>query len=88
MNDSKSPFTVIGFYEDDREIFYHHVMADSLMNAFAVGAAKCQREADMVAALPGHLSAAKGEIALPGVDIMDGDTVLEHSEIFGGASQD
>jgi hypothetical protein len=88
MDERKHPFTVIGFYDATREIFCHHVMAGSPLNAFAVAAAKCAEGAEMVAVLPGHLTEGKDLIAFPGEALVDSDSVLEHSEVFGSPSQD
>jgi hypothetical protein len=88
MNERKAPFTVVGFYEESREIFCHRVMADNPLNAFAVAAAKCADGAEMVAVLSGHLTEGKDLITFPGEELVDADTVLDHSEVFGSPSQD
>ena len=88
MSECKHPFTVVGFYDETREIFYHHVMADTPLNAFAVAAARCADGAEMVVALPGHLSEGKELITFPGEELVDADTVLDHSEVFGSPTQD
>lgn len=63
----KIEYAVIGFYEDNNQIFCYHVSADSAMNAFAQIAASSadgmQGEPVFVAALP---VADTGRIEYPG----------------------
>lgn len=84
------PFTVIGYYEDNGQIFAHHVLANYPSEAFYVAAMQCQQEhaespnnVVYVAALEGHQHEG-GELFFPGEGGVDGETVLDQPDVFGG----
>lgn len=80
----KKPFTVIGFYADNFQIFCHHVMADDNSNAFAVASADhSDVELQFVVALPGHQFEGDDTLGFPGECLVNSDTVLEQPDVFG-----
>lgn len=74
-------FTVVGYFEDSREIFSLKVTAEDEISAFAV-VAKKHDDACFVAVLAGHLEEGKG-IDFPGSGVVDADTVLSQPDVFG-----
>ena len=83
LNEPGTQYAVIGFYEDNNQIFCHHVTADSAMNAFAQIAASSadgmQGEPVFVAALP---VADTGRLEYPGEGLVYAETVLEQGDVF------
>lgn len=74
-------FTVVGYFEEDGQVVCHHVEASSGMHAFYV-LAENEPSLTMVAALPGHLTEAAGEIFFPGDGVVDASTILEQPDVF------
>lgn len=76
-------YAVIGFYEDNNQIFCHHVTADSAMNAFAQVAASSadgmQGDPVFVAALP---VADTGRLEYPGEGLVYEGIVRKQGEVF------
>lgn len=78
----KIEYAVIGFYEDNNQIFCHHVSADSAMNAFAqvaAGGDGMQGEPVFVTALP---VADTGRLEYPGEGLVYAETVREQGDVF------
>lgn len=78
-------YTVMGYYEDNGQIFAHHVEAQSTMGAFY----ECSKRPDVddntlfVVALPGELH--EGDhFDMPGEGVVDADTVFNQPDVFGG----
>lgn len=76
------PFTVIGFYESNGQIFSHHVQANCAMGAFAV-VASMDVDAMPLVALDGHQQEGKG-VEFVGEGLVDAQTILEQPDVFGG----
>lgn len=74
-------YTVIGFYEDNGQIFSHHTEAGSSAQAF-YNVAKEYPEATFVTVIKGHLHEDRDGIAFPGDSLVDAETVLDQEEVF------
>ena len=79
--------TVIGYYEDDGQLFAHHVEAEDTMDAFY----ECSKRPDMddnaifVVALPGELDEGE-DFDMPGEGVVDSETVLDQPDVFKGGA--
>lgn len=74
-------FTVVGFYEETRQIFSHHVHAENSKAAFVV-VSKMHSDAVFVAVLDGFQNEERG-IDFPGAEVVDAETVLSQAGVFG-----
>lgn len=74
-------YTVIGVIEETGQIIAHHVAAKCSTSAFTAAAEK-DPSLSMVVALPGHQREGK-ELTFPGEGMVDAETVLEQTEVFG-----
>lgn len=82
-----SNWTVIGYFENNGQSVLHHVEADNGMQAF-FALAQDEPELTMVAALPGHLTEAEGDVIFPGEGVVDAATVLGQPDVFGPGNDD
>lgn len=73
-------FTVIGCYDETRQIFAHHVTAASAMQAFYL-TAKDYSCASLIVALDGFIEECEG-MAFPGFQEIDSDEVLRQPDVF------
>lgn len=76
----KSPFTVIGYYEDTDGIFAHHVEAHDMLHSFHV-AAEQYSEAVFIASMPGDVTEGS-QITFPGEQTLQAYAVLQLPEKF------
>lgn len=79
------PYSVIGFYTDNGQIFCFHVEAETSMQAFAVCARHINEDsgasAEFVVCIAGHPSD-DGTLEFPGECVVDVETVLEQPDVF------
>lgn len=73
-------YTVIGFYEDNGQIFSHFVSARNSQHAFFVVAEE-HPTATFVSAIKGHVFEGQG-IEFAGESLVDADTVVSQPEVF------
>lgn len=79
---SKMEYAVIGYYDDNGQIFCHHVEAKNAFNAFAIVAAKANEDGTLpqfIAALP--VSDTK-RLEYPGEGVVGFETVLDQDDVF------
>lgn len=74
-------FTVIGCNESTGQVHCHHVLAENATNAFS-SAAAIDSSLSMVVALPGWQNEGS-ELTFAGEGLVDGETVLEQTDVFG-----
>lgn len=81
------PFTVISVNEATGQIFMDKVVASDAIHAFAVTAANERADTanSFVCAIPGHVKEGAG-IEFPGEGMVDVNTVLEQTDVFGDGS--
>lgn len=79
-NEKLTDFTVVGFYEENGQIFSHHVQATSANKAF-FQVAQEHPSAEFLTAIEGHLNEGNG-IEFCGESVVSADTVLSQSEVF------
>lgn len=78
-----SPFTVIGNYADNGQLFAAHVMAKNPTHAFFVLSASGDgAEREYAVAIPGHLKEGT-HFEMPGESVVCSSTVLEQPDVFG-----
>lgn len=78
----KMEYAVIGYYDDNGQIFCHHVESRDAFNAFAIVAAKADGDGTLpqfIAALP--VSDTK-RLEYPGEGVVSFETVLEQDDVF------
>ena len=81
------PFTVIGYYESNGQIFVRHVVADYASQSFTAASVQLEEDAldpgdvVFVIALEGHLHEG-AELFFPGEGLVDAATVLDQPEVF------
>lgn len=82
MSETLKPFTVIGHYEDNSQLFAEHVWARNGLHAFGVlSAANPEADRAYSVALPGHLNEG-ADFEMPGSGLVYIDTVLEQPDVF------
>lgn len=76
------PYTVIGIYAHNAQIFSEFVLAENRMSSFTVCAGNEEYiDAEFVCSIDGHVK--EGEtIDFAGTALVDTDTVLEQSDVF------
>ena len=75
-------FTVISFCEESGQTMSDYVVAKDIENAFASASALRDYGFEMVVALSGWQSESK-VLAFPGEGVVDSDTILEQTDVFG-----
>lgn len=78
----KMKYAVIGYYDDNGQIFCHHVEARDAFNAFAIVAAKADEDGmlpQFIAALP---VSDTSRLEYPGEGVVSFETVLKQNDVF------
>jgi hypothetical protein len=75
-------YTVIGYYEENGQIFSHHVVAFSIAHSFFVASEQFELEdANFVTSIEGHVVDGKG-IGFPGESVVDGETIINSPDVY------
>jgi hypothetical protein len=75
-------YTVIGYYEENGQIFSHHVVALSIAHSFLVASEQFELEdANLVTSIEGHVAEGKG-IGFPGESVVDGETIINSPDVY------
>jgi len=80
-NSIPKPFTVIGIYLENLQIFSDHVEAVSKKDAL-IKSASTREDANFIAVVPGHIFETQGAITYVGNVSLDGETILNKPELL------